>query len=126
MAKILLLIFLSLYFTSAQLASDSGLAFEVVAAEAQDAKANVTENDQEAVNATTHSHHTHDEAVKEHGRNEPKLLKVRATVEEQEQKHQNETAKDDATERHPKELKLQKDTKQETTTTAEPETTRAP
>lgn len=129
-----------------QLSTDSGLASEVVAAEAQDASTNVTEKDQEAVNATTttaaattaaattaaattagttQSLHEKDETTKEEGKSEPKLLKVRATVEEEEKKSQNETVKDDAADRHPKELKPQKDSKPETTT-AEPETTKAP
>ncbi|KAK6102697.1 hypothetical protein QQG55_9510 [Brugia pahangi] len=40
MAYVLLLIFLSLHFISAQLTSDPGLAFEVIGAEAQDDKMN--------------------------------------------------------------------------------------
>lgn len=102
--------------------SDPGLAFDVVTAEAQDDKVNVTEtSDQEPISDhanVTHQHDETDETVKEHEKSEPKLLKVRATVEE-EQKQQNETvAKDEVTDRHPKELKSHKEDKPEISATA--------
>ncbi|EJW80610.1 hypothetical protein WUBG_08482 [Wuchereria bancrofti] len=129
MAYILLFIFLSLHFTSAQLTSDPGLAFEVIGAEAQDDKVNVTEyNDQKATAndqpnvAHQHDHHGGDEAIKEHGKSEPKLLRVRATVED-EQTRQNET---ETAENHPKEVKAQKDEKPEITTATETVTTKLP
>uniref|UniRef100_A0A915Q6F1 Uncharacterized protein n=1 Tax=Setaria digitata TaxID=48799 RepID=A0A915Q6F1_9BILA len=48
-SKLLPLFFITLHITSAQLASDPGLAFEIIAAEVQDSKANVTELDDHQV-----------------------------------------------------------------------------
>ncbi|EFO17714.1 hypothetical protein LOAG_10784 [Loa loa] len=123
------------------LTTDPGLAFEVIAAEAQDEKVNVTEHDDHQVTndqasthdkettseqaSTTHQHdHAEaDEAVKEHGKSEPKLLKVRATVEDEQGRQNGTTAKDEAEDHHhPKELKLHKEEKPETSSTTAAET----